>query len=73
MVTPDCYPVVRRYGTRMNIYPSYPERRGTAYPIHTESRTIMSDRDEPQRKRIAVAVCQNLSLSLILTWCVWCV
>ncbi|RBR24204.1 uncharacterized protein FIESC28_02937 [Fusarium coffeatum] len=55
MVTPDCYPVVRRYGTRMNIYPSYPERRGTGYPIHTESRTIMSDRDEPQRKRIAVA------------------
>ncbi|KAM0553072.1 hypothetical protein ACHAPJ_007620 [Fusarium lateritium] len=49
---------VRRYGSRMNIYSSYPERRG-AYPIHHDTRTtIMSERDDdvtPQRKRIAVA------------------
>jgi hypothetical protein len=66
MVTPNCYPTdVRRYGNRMNLYSSYPERRGTAYPIHPDTRTsIMSDRDDdvtPQRKRIAVAVSQDLS------------
>ncbi|CAF3517909.1 unnamed protein product [Fusarium graminearum] len=43
----------------MSLYSSYPERRGTAYSIHPDTRTtIMSDRDDdmtPQRKRIAVA------------------
>ncbi|RGP78716.1 transcriptional regulatory [Fusarium longipes] len=59
MATPNCYSTeVRRYGNRLNLYSSYPERRGTAYPIHPDSRSTMSDRDDdvtPQRKRIAVA------------------
>ncbi|KAH6952824.1 hypothetical protein HG530_000562 [Fusarium avenaceum] len=58
MVTPNCYSNdVRRYGNRMNLYTSYPERRG-AYTAHPDTRTIMGDREDdvtPQRKRIAVA------------------
>jgi hypothetical protein len=65
MVSPDCYSTdIRRLGNRMSVYPSYPERRVTSYPIHSDTRTtIMSDRDDdvtPQRKRIAVAVSQDL-------------
>ncbi|KAF5019551.1 hypothetical protein F66182_8444 [Fusarium sp. NRRL 66182] len=60
MVTPNCYSPadIRRYGPRMNVYSSYAERRGAAFPIHPDTRTIMSERDDdvtPQRKRIAVA------------------
>ncbi|KAJ3522947.1 hypothetical protein NM208_g12647 [Fusarium decemcellulare] len=60
MVTPNYYST-GRYGSRMNAYSSYPERRAIAYPIHPDTRTtIMSERDAiddvtPQRKRIAVA------------------
>ncbi|KAF4453721.1 putative transcriptional regulatory protein C2H10.01 [Fusarium austroafricanum] len=60
MVPPNCYSTdVRRYDTRMNLYSSYPDRRGAAYPVYPNTRTtIMSERDDdlaPQRKRIAVA------------------
>ncbi|CAM1509393.1 Fc.00g031320.m01.CDS01 [Cosmosporella sp. VM-42] len=63
MVTPACYPPHdgRRYSHRMASYPSYEERRASAYPIHPDSqRTILSEKDgidemTPQRKRIAVA------------------
>ncbi|KAF5555391.1 transcriptional regulatory [Fusarium mexicanum] len=60
MVSQSCYSTdPRRFGpSRVNIF-SYPERRGTAYPIHPDTRTtIMSEKDDdvtPQRKRIAVA------------------
>lgn len=63
MVTPTCYPPadVRRYGSRVATYPSYPDRRVNAYTMHAESRSSISEKDNmddqtPQRKRIAVAV-----------------
>ncbi|KAF5660047.1 transcriptional regulatory [Fusarium heterosporum] len=63
MVTPNCYSTdVRRYGNRMSLYSSYPERRG-AYNVHPDTRTtVLGDRDDdvtPQRKRIAVARANN--------------
>ncbi|KAF7560627.1 hypothetical protein G7046_g3495 [Stylonectria norvegica] len=60
MVTPACYPStdVRRFSSRgFTAYPpTYPDRRGSTYPVHREIMERECDNEvTPQRKRIAVA------------------